>query len=141
MGRAFIFCLAFFIWPLTRNQRHKVDASSDWLGDDTPDYEWSEEWLTRVPIDHFSYGDLRTFSMRYGSILLPKFIYLFLSVTTVDFRYLINKRNFRPGGAMFFYPGNEGKIEGFAKNTVSSQLLVCLLSSANLSYLLTLLLG
>uniref|UniRef100_A0A915EBI7 Uncharacterized protein n=1 Tax=Ditylenchus dipsaci TaxID=166011 RepID=A0A915EBI7_9BILA len=32
-------------------------------------------------------------------------------------RYLINTTHFVPNGPIFFYTGNEGKIEGFAENT------------------------
>jgi hypothetical protein len=35
----------------------------------------------------------------------------------IVFRYLINKKSFKPGGPLFFYTGNEGFIETFVDNT------------------------
>ncbi|KAF7632185.1 hypothetical protein Mgra_00008438 [Meloidogyne graminicola] len=61
-----------------------------------PKYKWTEEWLDNVPIDHFSFKDIRTFKLR----------------------YLINTDYFKEKNApIFFYTGNEGNIEGFAENT------------------------
>ncbi|KAK6044993.1 serine carboxypeptidase S28, partial [Cooperia oncophora] len=51
-------------------------------------YKWSEEWLDSVPLDHFSFGNRDQFKLRYEE-----------------------------GGPIFFYTGNEGKLEGFAENT------------------------
>ncbi|CAG9531775.1 unnamed protein product [Cercopithifilaria johnstoni] len=59
------------------------------------DYKWLEEWLENVPIDHFSFHNNQTFPLR----------------------YLINTKNFIPNGPIFFYTGNEGNIESFARNT------------------------
>lgn len=49
----------------------------------------------RVPVDHFSFADNATFLLR----------------------YLCDKTNWRPGGPLFFYPGNEGAIDMFAEGT------------------------
>ncbi|CEF63914.1 Lysosomal Pro-X carboxypeptidase [Strongyloides ratti] len=59
------------------------------------DYKWKEEFFEKMPIDHFNYNDDRTFNLR----------------------YLINVMYYKPGGPIFFYTGNEGSIEVFAKNT------------------------
>nr|AVA09673.1 putative effector protein [Heterodera avenae] len=62
----------------------------------TPKYKWEELWYHNMPIDHFSFGDTRTFQMR----------------------YLLNTDHFHNKNApIFFYTGNEGSIEGFAENT------------------------
>ncbi len=29
-----------------------------------PQYSWTEYWYSQMPIDHFAYGDDRTFSLR-----------------------------------------------------------------------------
>lgn len=60
------------------------------------DYKWAEEWL-EVPIDHFSFADEREFQLR----------------------YFINLTHYTSGGPIFFYTGNEGALEAFARNTVS----------------------
>ncbi|CAD5222516.1 unnamed protein product [Bursaphelenchus xylophilus] len=59
-----------------------------------PSYSWSEEHLD-VPIDHFAFADTREFPLR----------------------YFINLTYYEPGGPIFFYTGNEGKLEVFAENT------------------------
>ncbi|EPB80228.1 hypothetical protein ANCCEY_00630, partial [Ancylostoma ceylanicum] len=35
----------------------------------------------------------------------------------IFFRYFINTDSYEQGGPIFFYTGNEGKLEGFAENT------------------------
>ncbi|CAD5216733.1 unnamed protein product [Bursaphelenchus okinawaensis] len=57
-------------------------------------YSWAEERLD-VPVDHFSFADTREFELR----------------------YFINLTHYQPGGPIFFYTGNEGKLEVFAQNT------------------------
>lgn len=59
-------------------------------------YQWSEEWLGGVPVDHFSFANKDSFSLR----------------------YFINTKNYQAGGPILFYTGNEGKLESFAENTV-----------------------
>lgn len=63
---------------------------------------WREEYYNDMLIDHFSYSsddENKTF----------------------DLRYLINDTWWDPnGGPIFFYTGNEGKVEDFAENTVST---------------------
>ncbi|EYB97442.1 hypothetical protein Y032_0141g2274 [Ancylostoma ceylanicum] len=58
-------------------------------------YKWSEEWLDNVPVDHFSFANKDRFKLR----------------------YFINTDSYEQGGPIFFYTGNEGKLEGFAENT------------------------
>ncbi|KIH50561.1 hypothetical protein ANCDUO_19360, partial [Ancylostoma duodenale] len=58
-------------------------------------YKWSEEWLDNVPVDHFSFANKDSFKLR----------------------YFINTDSYEQGGPIFFYTGNEGKLEGFAENT------------------------
>uniref|UniRef100_A0A0N4Z6G9 Lysosomal Pro-X carboxypeptidase n=1 Tax=Parastrongyloides trichosuri TaxID=131310 RepID=A0A0N4Z6G9_PARTI len=65
------------------------------LKDENNDYEWSEEYYNKMPIDHFNYNNNKTFKLR----------------------YLINTKSYKAGGPIFFYTGNEGSIESFAKNT------------------------
>ncbi|CAD5210429.1 unnamed protein product [Bursaphelenchus xylophilus] len=50
---------------------------------------------THVKLDHSDYTNTDTFKLK----------------------YLINGTHFKPGGPLFFYAGNEGTIEGFARNT------------------------
>ena len=57
-------------------------------------------WVTNrteniFPVDHFAYTNTDKFSLK----------------------YLYNATYYKPGGAIFFYAGNEGSIEGFASNT------------------------
>lgn len=65
------------------------------LRDPSP-YGYRIEWFQNMPIDHFSFVDNRTFTMR----------------------YLVNDTFFTKDGPIFFYCGNEGGIETFAQNTV-----------------------
>ncbi|VDO49198.1 unnamed protein product [Haemonchus placei] len=58
-------------------------------------YKWSEEWLDGVPLDHFAFANKDQFKLR----------------------FFINTDNYEEGGPIFFYTGNEGKLEGFAENT------------------------
>lgn len=60
-------------------------------------YTWEEKWHTDMDIDHFSFGDRRTFNLR----------------------YLINTQYWdrENSGPVFLYCGNEMAIEGFANNT------------------------
>uniref|UniRef100_W6NDI6 Peptidase S28 domain containing protein n=1 Tax=Haemonchus contortus TaxID=6289 RepID=W6NDI6_HAECO len=58
-------------------------------------YKWSEEWLDGVPLDHFAFANKDQFKLR----------------------YFINTDSYEEGGPIFFYTGNEGKLEGFAENT------------------------
>ncbi|KHJ93830.1 serine carboxypeptidase S28 [Oesophagostomum dentatum] len=58
-------------------------------------YNWTEEYLKDVPVDHFSFSNKDSFKLR----------------------YFINADSYKPGGPIFFYTGNEGKLEGFAENT------------------------
>ena len=75
------------------NQRNFLTATE--TGGETAKYRWTEEWF-EVPLDHFSFGDTRSFKLR----------------------YLINSESFgAKNGPIFFYTGNEGAIEGFAENT------------------------
>jgi len=60
-------------------------------------YKWKEEWYEKMPVDHFSFNDSRTFPLR----------------------YFINTDHTVANGPIFFYTGNEGSLEGFAVNTVS----------------------
>ncbi|CAJ0579058.1 unnamed protein product, partial [Mesorhabditis spiculigera] len=55
----------------------------------------STEYWFEVPIDHFAYGFGDTYKMRYE----------------------VNLDNYKPGGPIFFYVGNEGKIESFMSAT------------------------
>ncbi|VDK66790.1 unnamed protein product [Onchocerca ochengi] len=57
-------------------------------------YKWDVKWF-KLPIDHFSYRNAETFNLK----------------------YLTNYSYFHCGGPLFFYTGNEGYIELFAKNT------------------------
>lgn len=61
-------------------------------------YNWTEEWFDSMPIDHFSYADDRTFELR----------------------YFVNLDHYTAGGPIFFYTGNEGNLEAFAVNSVST---------------------
>uniref|UniRef100_A0A914UMN4 Lysosomal Pro-X carboxypeptidase n=1 Tax=Plectus sambesii TaxID=2011161 RepID=A0A914UMN4_9BILA len=72
-----------------------VFASSYFDIPSQPQYKWNVSWYPNMPIDHFAYTDSRTFKLR----------------------YLINLDNYKPGGPIFFYTGNEGPIDGFANNT------------------------
>ncbi|VDM61240.1 unnamed protein product [Angiostrongylus costaricensis] len=58
-------------------------------------YKWTEEWLDNVPVDHFSFANKDNFKLR----------------------YFLNVESYEKGGPIFFYTGNEGKLEGFAMNT------------------------
>ncbi|KAK6742467.1 hypothetical protein RB195_010000 [Necator americanus] len=55
---------------------------------------WTVMWFT-TKLDHFTYSDTRTFKMK----------------------WLVNNTNYKSGGPIFFYTGNEGDIEGFATAT------------------------
>ncbi|VDM48612.1 unnamed protein product [Toxocara canis] len=44
-------------------------------------------------------------------------IHFFIVLTELCCRYLYNITFYKPGGPIFFYTGNEGLIEDFAKNT------------------------
>ncbi len=56
--------------------------------------------MIRYQVDHFSFANQDTYPQR----------------------YLVNSTYWkRGGGPIFFYTGNEGDIEWFAQNTVSSQ--------------------
>uniref|UniRef100_A0A0R3RWI0 Lysosomal Pro-X carboxypeptidase n=1 Tax=Elaeophora elaphi TaxID=1147741 RepID=A0A0R3RWI0_9BILA len=59
------------------------------------DYNWDVKWYRSMPIDHFSYRNVETFSLK----------------------YLANYSHFHCDGPLFFYAGNEGDIEIFAQNT------------------------
>ncbi|VDM64686.1 unnamed protein product [Angiostrongylus costaricensis] len=58
-------------------------------------YKWTEEWFDDVPVDHFSFANRDNFKLR----------------------YFLNIENYKAGGAIFFYTGNEGNLESFAINT------------------------
>uniref|UniRef100_A0A0K0F2S4 Lysosomal Pro-X carboxypeptidase (inferred by orthology to a human protein) n=1 Tax=Strongyloides venezuelensis TaxID=75913 RepID=A0A0K0F2S4_STRVS len=73
----------------------KKNDFNDSVRKENNDYEWKEEYYDGMPIDHFNYIDNRTFKLR----------------------YLINTKYYKSGGPIFFYTGNEGNIEAFAKNT------------------------
>jgi lysosomal Pro-X carboxypeptidase len=79
--------------------RHHRDPASYFRAEEhllgAQKYNWTQEYFDNMPIDHFSYADVRTFKLR----------------------YLISTEHYRPNGPIFFYTGNEGGIEGFALNT------------------------
>ncbi|KAE9549029.1 hypothetical protein FO519_007759 [Halicephalobus sp. NKZ332] len=57
---------------------------------------WETEYTDSIfPVDHFAYTNTDKFALK----------------------YLYNDTNYKPGGAIFFYAGNEGPIESFAENT------------------------
>ncbi|GMT19228.1 hypothetical protein PFISCL1PPCAC_10525 [Pristionchus fissidentatus] len=58
-------------------------------------YKYQEEFLSGVPIDHFSFTTNQTFTLR----------------------YFFNAEHFQCQKPILFYTGNEGKLEGFADNT------------------------
>ncbi|KAI6240177.1 putative effector protein [Aphelenchoides fujianensis] len=58
-------------------------------------YTWTEEYYENMPVDHFSFADTRTYSLR----------------------YFLNLTHYAAGGPIFFYTGNEGNLESFAVNT------------------------
>ncbi|VDK78526.1 unnamed protein product [Litomosoides sigmodontis] len=58
-------------------------------------YDWDVKWYRSMPIDHFTYRNVETFSLK----------------------YLTNYSYFHCDGPLFFYAGNEDNIETFAQNT------------------------
>lgn len=56
-------------------------------------------YILYFQLDHFNFGTNKTFQQR----------------------YLINSQNWKKGGPIFFYTGNEGDIAWFANNTVMGQ--------------------
>uniref|UniRef100_A0A914P9U8 Lysosomal Pro-X carboxypeptidase n=1 Tax=Panagrolaimus davidi TaxID=227884 RepID=A0A914P9U8_9BILA len=57
--------------------------------------QYSEGYSLDIPVDHFSYTKDDTFKIR----------------------YFYNLTFYKPGGPIFFYPGNEGSLEVFADNS------------------------
>ncbi|VDL69870.1 unnamed protein product [Nippostrongylus brasiliensis] len=76
--------------PSTWRPMHQLETAPS-----PPKYKWTEEWLEDVPVDHFSFANRDNFKLR----------------------YFINTDSYETGGPIFFYTGNEGKLEGFAENT------------------------
>uniref|UniRef100_A0A0K0D2Z1 Lysosomal Pro-X carboxypeptidase n=1 Tax=Angiostrongylus cantonensis TaxID=6313 RepID=A0A0K0D2Z1_ANGCA len=84
--------------PNTWTQLHQLEETNNVRGRSA--YKWTEEWLDDVPVDHFSFANKDNFKLRKFSL-----------------RYFLNVDSYEKGGPIFFYTGNEGKLEGFATNT------------------------
>ena len=76
-----------------------------------PIYKWETEWLLDVPVDHFSFGNVDTFRLRFISISFNFNLDIFIC------RYLINLDNYVSGGPIFFLTGSEDSIEKYAQMT------------------------
>ncbi|KAI6201590.1 putative effector protein [Aphelenchoides besseyi] len=81
-------------FALSKNSRLQ-SRSPDEILKDAPPYHWVEEYYKEMPIDHFSFTNPQTFSLR----------------------YFFNLIYYTPGGPIFFYTGNEGWLESFTVNT------------------------
>lgn len=77
--------------PATWKSINRLESSKG----SSSQYKWTEEWLEAVPVDHFSFANKDSFKLR----------------------YFINTDSYQKGGPIFFYTGNEGKLESFAENT------------------------
>ncbi|ETN73131.1 hypothetical protein NECAME_13623 [Necator americanus] len=97
-GEAFMHIRDPSSWEPIRNRN-----GLEWISSSRKSpYKWSEEWLEDVPVDHFSFANKDSFKLR----------------------YFINTDSYEKGGPIFFYTGNEGKLEGFAENTCTSCALI-----------------
>uniref|UniRef100_A0A914C356 Uncharacterized protein n=1 Tax=Acrobeloides nanus TaxID=290746 RepID=A0A914C356_9BILA len=65
------------------------------MGTDQPEYNYTVSWYENMPVDHFSYTN--------GDVFDLKFVY--------------NLDYYEEGGPIFFYTGNQERIEVFINNT------------------------
>uniref|UniRef100_A0A8R1EH01 Lysosomal Pro-X carboxypeptidase n=2 Tax=Caenorhabditis japonica TaxID=281687 RepID=A0A8R1EH01_CAEJA len=95
--RRFLVLAALFLTVLASSRRHRLLRKllqKPVNYDDAPS-NVETVWYTNMRLDHFTWGDTRTF----------------------DMRVMWNNTFYKPGGPIFFYTGNEGALESFVTAT------------------------
>ncbi|CAI5444857.1 unnamed protein product [Caenorhabditis angaria] len=89
-----ILLLLFFNFSISYSKIHHRDPVTYSKSNNLRKYNYHEDYL-KVPIDHFTFTTDLEFNLR----------------------YFINTDNYKKGGPILFYTGNEGSLESFAENT------------------------